>query len=96
MKRIKFHPAARVEFRDAILFYDERAIGLGREFTDEVDGAIRRITEMPLTWPKLSNDVRRCLLNRFPYAILYRQSKMEIEIIAVMHQHRHPDTWKTR
>lgn len=96
MNRFQFHPAARQEFRDAVRFYDERAFGLGRKFTDEVEDAIRRICEMPAAWPMLSEDVRRCMLRRFPYALLYRQSKRAIEIIAVMHQRRHPDSWKTR
>ncbi len=96
MKRFKFHPAARKEFREAILFYDERAPGLGIAFTDEVQSAIQRIRDMPAAWPTLSGDVRCCQMRRFPYGILYRESRAIIEIIAVMHQHRHPDSWKGR
>ncbi len=96
MRPFKFHPAARQELREAIAFYDGRAIGLGQQFLDEVEFAIRRIREVPTTWPKLSQTVRRCVLHRFPYSVLYRESKGGIEIVAIMHQRRHPDTWKGR
>ncbi len=96
MKRLIFHPAARKELRDAIIFYNDRRDGLGGEFLDEVQATIGRIREIPAAWPKLSDAVRRCQMRRFPYGILYRESKSLIEIVAVMHQHRHPDCWKTR
>lgn len=96
MRRFKFHPAARKELREAILFYDERAVGLGREFLDEVNVTIGRICDMPAAWPKLAEGVRRCAMHRFPYGIIYRETNRMIEIVAVMHQHRHPDSWKGR
>jgi toxin ParE1/3/4 len=96
VKPFKFHPAARREFREAIAFYDERAIGLGQQFTDEVESAIRRIRETSTTWPKISETVRCCFLHRFPYSVLYRESTRGIEIVAIMHQRRHPHVWKGR
>ena len=32
----RFHPAARIEFREAVAFYEERSKGLGGEFASEV------------------------------------------------------------
>jgi plasmid stabilization system protein ParE len=96
VKRFFFHPAARKELRDAIRFYELRAEGLGEEFLDEVETTISRICDMPAAWPKLSERVRRCQTRRFPYGILYREARDRIEIVAVMHLRRHPDTWKNR
>lgn len=96
MKRFFFHPAARKELRGAVAFYEGRAEGLGQEFLDAVEVTLRRICEMPAAWPKLSERVRRCQTRRFPYGILYREARDRIEIVAVMHLHRHPDTWKSR
>jgi len=77
-------------------FYEERAEGLGGEFLHEVETTIKRICDMPGTWPRLSESVRRCLTRRFPYGILYRDARDRIEIVAIMHLHRHPDAWKKR
>lgn len=96
MKRVKFHPAARAEFREAILFYDERATGLGHQFTEDVENAVQRIREMPAAHPIISKGIRRCVLPRFPYSVLFRADGTQIEIMALMHQRRHPDAWKER
>lgn len=41
-------------------------------------------------------DVRRCLVNRFPFGVIYSVEQGEIFILAVMHLRRHPDYWKDR
>jgi plasmid stabilization system protein ParE len=45
---------------------------------------------------ELVRQVRRALLNRFPYSIYFAIGDSETEVIAVLHQHRHPNTWKSR
>jgi hypothetical protein len=55
-----------------------------------------------LKFPKagslLTNDVRRCRTNKFPYGIVYMLEDNEhtIIIVAVMHLHREPGYWKDR
>jgi hypothetical protein len=44
----------------------------------------------------MEEDVRRCLVNRFPYGVLYSIESTEIFILAVMHLRRDPDYWKKR
>jgi plasmid stabilization system protein ParE len=36
------------------------------------------------------------LLKRFPYSVYFVADDEQIEVIAVLHQHRHPDTWRNR
>ena len=45
--RIRFEDEAAAEYRQAGRWYEERRIGLGVEFFDEVDAAIRRILDFP-------------------------------------------------
>jgi toxin ParE1/3/4 len=40
--------------------------------------------------------MRRHLIERFPYAIIYREFDDRIFIVAVAHGLRRPDFWKTR
>jgi toxin ParE1/3/4 len=53
-----FHPEARVEYREAALFYDTRRAGLGAAFTLEVEASIDRILEAPERWRVIQQDVR--------------------------------------
>ena len=40
-----FHPEARVEFKEATLYYSEKSRSLGSAFYSEVEYAIERIVE---------------------------------------------------
>ena len=44
----------------------------------------------------LKGEVRRCLVHRFPYGVLYSVEPEGISILAVMHLRRDPDYWKQR
>lgn len=91
-----FHPEARAEFEGALLWYEERGPGLGLDLALEVETAIQTIIAFPEAWPVIDGDIRRCLVQRFPYGILYTHEGAEVLILAVMHLHRSPDYWKDR
>ena len=91
-----FHPDAEVEFGKAVAYYESCQKGLGIDFNHEVYFTIQNVVDFPLAWPIIYMDVRRCLINRFPYAVLYGMHKDLIYILAIMNLHRDPDYWKHR
>lgn len=91
-----FHPEAEEEFIISIDYYEECQVGLGNDFAKEVYSAIEGIVEHPKTWPSFHMDIRRRLINRFPYAILYTEESKTIFILAIMHLSRDPNYWKSR
>ena len=94
--KYSFHPDAEDEFNKAIDYYEDCRTGLGFEFADEVYLAVERIISYPLSWQFLEGEIRRSLVNRFPFGVLYSIEKNEIFIIAVMHLHRQPGYWEKR
>ncbi|MGA2174120.1 MAG: type II toxin-antitoxin system RelE/ParE family toxin [Verrucomicrobiota bacterium] len=94
--RFIYHPGALGEYADAALHYDERVPGLGADFTKEVDAAIARILQAPDRWRCLEDDIRRCLVHRFPYGVLYTIEEGYVLIVAVMHLSREPGYWRDR
>ncbi len=94
--KYSFHPEAELEFADAIDYYEEKEQGLGYDFAVEVYSTIERILAHPEAWPILEEDIRRSLVRRFPYGILYVETDEEIFIVAVMHLRRDPEYWKHR
>ncbi len=91
-----FHPEAEEEFKAAVDYYEDRETGLGYDFSAEVFTTIQNIVSHPTAWPVIEEDVRRSLVNRFPYCILYSVEQFGAFILAVMHLRRHPDYWKER
>jgi plasmid stabilization system protein ParE len=91
-----FHPFADLELNEAAYFYDAESPGLGTVFLDEVEHTIDRIVEHPNAGTLVAGTVRRRLIPRFPYAVLYSVKGDTIRILAIMHQKRRPFYWKDR
>ncbi len=91
-----FHPEAESELQDAINYYEGIRADLGHDFAVEVYSAIQRAVSMPESWALIDTDIRRSLVSRFPYGVLYSKANNKIYILAVMNLHRQPDYWKDR
>ena len=72
--------------------------GLGYQFAIEIVAAVERIKANPGIWPVLDDQVRRCLVHRFPSGVIYSvdEQRLRVLILAVMHLHRQPDYWSGR
>ena len=92
----EFHPDARIEFIEAIAFYEESREGLGMRLSREVYATINRIILGPTAWPQLSENTRRCFTRRFPYGVAYEIRDKDVLIIAVAHSSREPFYWRSR
>ena len=69
--KVVFDKFAQLELDDATEYYEVESPGLGVRFRDDVKRGIRRIPECPDTLAKEKYDVRRYVLHKFPYKILY-------------------------
>jgi hypothetical protein len=96
MSSFSFHPEADEEFVEAVAYYEECESGLGLDFARETHAAIQNALDYPTLWPEIEDGVRRCLVHRFPYGVLYSTEPHGIFVLAVMHLHRNPDYWKHR
>ena len=93
---VLFHPDAELEFNAAIDYYEAIENGLGYDFSLEIASTIARIIDFQKAWLVIEGELRRALVKRFPYGILYAEDQDNIYIVAVMHLHREPEYWKHR
>jgi len=91
-----FHPAALTEYSEAVEFYAERRVEIAQIFINAVENTIFKIVESSTRWPVIDEDIRRCLMRKFPYGILYTIEDNFILILAVMHCSREQGYWKDR
>ena len=56
---------------EAAKFYESKAKGLGADFLDDVQRAIDRLRQNPLLGQSVTSDLRRSLLSRFPFFLIY-------------------------
>ena len=96
MMHIVFLPAAEQEMIEAALYYQSQATKLGDIFICEVEKAIKSIIESPNMWPILEGKLRRRLLKRFPFGVLYKIETEAIFFIAIAHLKRKPGYRKDR
>jgi plasmid stabilization system protein ParE len=94
--RVVFTRIATQELEDAVRFYELEYVGLGRRFKEEVRKTALRVAEYPKAWTIERGEVRKCLLHKFPYKLMYSVEEDHILVIAVAHQHRKPDYWVGR
>lgn len=95
-RRIVVQPQSDLDIQAAAVWYEDQQSGLGTRFLDELDLVFQRIAESPLQFPRLESEVRRALLNRFPYGMYFLAESEEVKVLAVLHLHRQPDMWKSR
>ena len=69
---------------------------LDLRFQSELDKVFQQIDEFPASYSIVYKDVRRAILNRFPYAIFFHLRSNIPYVLAVVHQARDPRVWKLR
>lgn len=95
VKPLEFHPLAVAEGEDAAAWYAERDPRVAARFVEELEGAFALIVEAPDRW-SVFFDMRRVLLSRFPYVVLYRDEPSRILVVAIAHARRRPGYWQGR
>ena len=96
--KVNFLKVAETELDDAFEYYESMQSGLGFRFLTEVELAKARITKFPVSYEGIGKYSRRCLVQKFPYGLIYQYVELqnEILIVAVSHLHRKPEYWSER
>jgi len=96
MTPYRFLSPAKEEMSDAALFYETASNGLGNDFLDDVQRTIDILSDYPELGEPVDSDFRRMLLHQFPFSLIYALEQNGIVIVAVAHQGREPNYWRSR
>lgn len=99
-RRLRISAEAEAEAAEAWRWYEKRRLRLGRDFLLQLDQALALIESNPAAGsrpPGISDpDIRRIVLPRFPYDVVYLLLPDRIQVLAIAHERRRPAYWKER
>lgn len=95
MTQVVFSDDARRDPSDARAFYAAIADHLAARFAAEVERAVQLIGEHPSAWTPIGRGLRRVVVRRFPYVLVYREGVAVQRVIAVAHSRR-TRYWRSR
>ena len=87
---------ARFDIRDYADQYELKSTGLGTRFAQVAANTIDWIPFMPFLYAKINRYVRLAPIRRFPFAVLYRVTKTNIVILAVVPAKSDPMNWPVK
>ena len=96
MMKALFHEMAEMELNEAALYYESKVQGLGGAFLREINRSLKQIVNNPEAGPVILKVVRRKLVRRFPYSIMYSVGASTVRILAIASQNRRPFYWRQR
>jgi plasmid stabilization system protein ParE len=75
----------REEIASAFNWHENKKVGLGEEFLDELERAFNLLQTKPKYFGFVNQHQRRLLLKNFPYRIIYEIFDNEVAIFTVRH-----------
>ena len=75
--KIAYLTVAREEIREATEYYAAISPELGNAFRRELRQLLRRMDAMLLAWPPSGAGLRKCLLSRFPWMMIYAPCRVK-------------------
>jgi toxin ParE1/3/4 len=99
---IQLDPAAVEEIHSAAVWYEARRSGLSADLLAEVEQTLELVSSRSATFPRLGGTppdliVRRALLDRFPYALIFLALPTgDLRVVAFAHAKRRPGYWLWR
>lgn len=95
---LRLLPEAEEELAAAARWYEDKRDGLGVDFVAMIDRTLGLIHDAPVSFPLWHQDspIRKCLVQRFPFLVLFVVESDAIVVVAIAHARRRPGYWKDR
>ena len=91
---VVFDTTAIDELLESKPWYANHLESLGEDFEREVEQTLDKIVQYPKLYPVAAKTIRKAVLKRFPFVILYAFQQDKVIVLHIFHSHRNPDTWK--
>ncbi len=95
MYKAILQPRAIKELLEAWMWYEEKQVGLGERFENEVYKSLKEVEQHPKRYPEKIKFFRAKKIKTFPYLVIYRIEEKEKLIFAssIFHTSRNPELY---
>lgn len=95
--KVEVKDEARHDISEAAEWYEEKQVGLGERFRENVIKHFEYLAVNPLSHQRKYKENRELLLKKFPYVIVYRLADHQLVIVlAVAHCKQHSSKKRVR
>jgi toxin ParE1/3/4 len=96
MFRLVVKPEAEADIIQIVDWYNGAQEELGDEFFKILDRKMNLIAHNPFLFPKKHKNIRRALIDKFPFGVFFIVENDTVFLLAVIHSSRNPQIWKRR
>lgn len=94
--RVRFWPPADLELMEIVAWYEQQCRGLSLVFLRALDHTLLHLASWPEQRALIGEHTRRCVMQRFPFVILYVADEQGLTVLGVVHASRDPKSWADR
>ena len=87
---IVYKPLAEAEINEALDWYSQDHIGMSEALVADLRRVEAFIADNPQLYPRVTAEIRRANLGRFPYSLFYVVEESSVIVLSLFHQHRDP------
>ncbi len=87
---------AELDIDSAFEYYEMQRVGLGYDFLLCIEECLSKIERNPTHYRMIYKELRRIVVRRFPYRILYLVQNNSVIVTAVFHARKDPQAWESR
>lgn len=97
---VRWTTRASSQLEEAALYLESSRAGVGMEFLDSVEAILHVAAEHPSIFPLIpdvpGNEVRKGLIRKYGYWVIYEISTDQLQVLSVWHGARESEGWRTR
>ncbi|MFV0592811.1 MAG: type II toxin-antitoxin system RelE/ParE family toxin [Draconibacterium sp.] len=93
---IELSNEAEVDLDKSYEFYLEESHKVAGAFLKQINLGFKNIKQNPKSFPIAHKDVRKYVIQKFPFVIYYRIIDTSLQVVAIFHTSRNPEIWNDR
>lgn len=89
--KLRYTTRAKDDIELAFVWYERQRKGLGFDFLDCVEAAVKSILENPKIYQVYHSRFHGCVIRRFPFSVFYSIEDKEIIVHSIFDNRQDPD-----